>query len=54
MSGQSSWHSLAGSLIGSINFCAKHGLGAEIEVIRTDQINEEYERDISSDVRTGS
>jgi uncharacterized zinc-type alcohol dehydrogenase-like protein len=49
---------LAGSMIGSIaetqemlNFCAEHGLGAEIEVIRADQINEAYERVISSDVR---
>jgi uncharacterized zinc-type alcohol dehydrogenase-like protein len=50
--------SLAGSLIGSIaetqemlNFCAEHGFGAEIEVIRADQINEAYERVINSDVR---
>jgi alcohol dehydrogenase (NADP+) len=49
---------LAGSMIGSIaetqemlNFCAERGLGAEIEVIRADQINEAYERVISSDVR---
>jgi uncharacterized zinc-type alcohol dehydrogenase-like protein len=49
---------LAGSMIGSVaetqemlNFCAEHGLGAEIEVIRADQINEAYERVISSDVR---
>ncbi|KQX58961.1 MULTISPECIES: NAD(P)-dependent alcohol dehydrogenase [unclassified Streptomyces] len=49
---------LAGSMIGSIaetqemlDFCAAHGLGAEIEVIRADQINEAYERVIASDVR---
>ena len=49
---------LAGSMIGSIaetqemlNFCAERGLGAEIEVISADQINEAYERVIGSDVR---
>ena len=49
---------LAGSMIGGIaetqemlDFCAEHGLGAEIEVIRADQINEAYERITSSDVR---
>ncbi|GAA1355699.1 NAD(P)-dependent alcohol dehydrogenase [Streptomyces beijiangensis] len=49
---------LAGSMIGGIaetqamlDFCALHGLGAEIEVIRADQINEAYERVINSDVR---
>ncbi|MGW2257355.1 NAD(P)-dependent alcohol dehydrogenase [Streptomyces sp. NPDC001780] len=49
---------LAGSMIGGIaetqemlDFCAKHGFGAEIEVIRADQINEAYERVLSSDVR---
>ncbi|MER6095186.1 NAD(P)-dependent alcohol dehydrogenase [Streptomyces sp. NPDC001728] len=49
---------LAGSMIGSIaetqemlDFCATHGLGAEIELIRADQINEAYERVIASDVR---
>jgi uncharacterized zinc-type alcohol dehydrogenase-like protein len=34
-----------------LNFCAEHGFGAEIEVIRADQINEAYERVINSDVR---
>ncbi|MFI9615588.1 NAD(P)-dependent alcohol dehydrogenase [Streptomyces sp. NPDC052023] len=50
--------SLAGSSIGGIqetqemlDFCAAHGLGAEIELIRADQINEAYERVLASDVR---
>ncbi|MFE0644240.1 NAD(P)-dependent alcohol dehydrogenase [Streptomyces sp. NPDC058877] len=49
---------LAGSMIGGIaetqemlDFCAEHGLGAEIELIRADQINEAYERIVHSDVR---
>jgi alcohol dehydrogenase (NADP+) len=49
---------LAGSGIGGIretqemlDFCAEHGLGAEIERIRADQINEAYERVLASDVR---
>ncbi|MFD3947356.1 NAD(P)-dependent alcohol dehydrogenase [Streptomyces sp. NPDC058579] len=49
---------LAGSAIGGIaetqemlDFCAEHGLGAEIELIRADQINEAYERVLASDVR---
>lgn len=49
---------LAGSMIGGIaetqemlDFCAEHGLGSEIEVIRADQINEAYERVVASDVR---
>ncbi|MGW2562509.1 NAD(P)-dependent alcohol dehydrogenase [Streptomyces sp. NPDC001514] len=49
---------LAGSGIGGLpetqemlDFCAEHGLGAEIEVIRADQINEAYERVLASDVR---
>ncbi|MEE1756244.1 NAD(P)-dependent alcohol dehydrogenase [Streptomyces sp. SP18CS02] len=49
---------LAGSMIGGIaetqemlDFCAEHGLGAEIELIRADQINEAYERVLKSDVR---
>ncbi|MFE3643378.1 NAD(P)-dependent alcohol dehydrogenase [Streptomyces sp. NPDC059169] len=49
---------LAGSMIGGIpetqemlDFCAEHNLGAEIEVIRADQINEAYERVLASDVR---
>ena len=49
---------LAGSTIGSIretqemlDFCAEHKLGAEIEVISAEQINDAYERVLSSDVR---
>ncbi|WP_030788538.1 NAD(P)-dependent alcohol dehydrogenase [Streptomyces sp. NRRL S-920] len=49
---------LAGSGIGGIretqemlDFCAAHGLGSEIELIRADQINEAYERVLASDVR---
>lgn len=49
---------LAGSGIGGIqetqemlDFCAEHGFGAEIELIRADQINEAYERVLASDVR---
>ncbi|MFE7774068.1 NAD(P)-dependent alcohol dehydrogenase [Streptomyces sp. NPDC057445] len=49
---------LAGSGIGGLpetqemlDFCAEHGLGAEIEVIRADEINEAYERVLASDVR---
>ncbi|GAA2509977.1 NAD(P)-dependent alcohol dehydrogenase [Streptomyces longisporus] len=49
---------LAGSMIGGIaetqemlDFCAEHGFGAEIEVISADQINEAYERVLTSDVR---
>jgi uncharacterized zinc-type alcohol dehydrogenase-like protein len=50
--------SFAGSLIGSIretqemlDFCAEHGIGADIEVIGADQINEAWERVLKSDVR---
>lgn len=50
--------SFAGSQIGGIeetqemlNFCAEHGIGAEIEVIAAEQINEAYERVMKSDVR---
>ncbi len=50
--------SYAGSAIGGIretqemlNFCAQHGLGAEIEVIGTDKVNNAYERVLASDVR---
>jgi uncharacterized zinc-type alcohol dehydrogenase-like protein len=48
----------AGSMIGGIaqtqemlDFCAKHKLGAEIEVISADKIDEAYERVVASDVR---
>ena len=50
--------SFAGSMIGGIretqemlNFCAEHHLGAEIEVIQAEKINEAYERVLASDVR---
>ncbi|MGM7778301.1 NAD(P)-dependent alcohol dehydrogenase [Arthrobacter sp. KNU-44] len=50
--------SFAGSAIGGIretqemlDFCAEHGLGAEIEVIPADKINDAYERVLASDVR---
>jgi uncharacterized zinc-type alcohol dehydrogenase-like protein len=50
--------SFAGSAIGSIretqemlDFCAEHGIGAEIEVVSADQVNEAWERVLASDVR---
>jgi len=50
--------SFAGSMIGGIDetqqmldFCAEHGIGAEIEVISADQVNEAYDRVLASDVR---
>ena len=50
--------SLAGSKIGGIaqtqemlDFCAEHGLGAEVEVIRGDQIDAAWDRVVASDVR---
>lgn len=50
--------SLAGSLIGGIketqdmlDFCGKHGIGSDIEVIPIEKINEAYERMIKGDVR---
>jgi uncharacterized zinc-type alcohol dehydrogenase-like protein len=50
--------SFAGSAIGGIaetqemlDFCAEHGIGAEIEVIPAEQVNEAYERVLASDVR---
>ncbi|HST85716.1 MAG TPA: NAD(P)-dependent alcohol dehydrogenase [Kineosporiaceae bacterium] len=49
---------LAGSMIGGIaetqemlDFCAEHGIGAEIERIAASEINEAYERVLTSDVR---
>ncbi len=49
---------LAGSLIGGIpetqemlDFCAEHGIVADIELIRADQVNEAYERMIRGDVK---
>ena len=50
--------SLAGSLIGGIaqtqemlDFCARHGIVADIEMIRMDEINEAYERMLKGDVK---
>jgi uncharacterized zinc-type alcohol dehydrogenase-like protein len=50
--------SIAGSLIGGIaetqemlDFCAEHGIGAEIELITASQINEAYEWLLAGDVR---
>ncbi|WP_116244245.1 NAD(P)-dependent alcohol dehydrogenase [Nocardiopsis sp. FIRDI 009] len=50
--------SLVGSMIGGIpqtqemlDFCAEHGLGAEIEVIRAEEVNEAWRRVVDSDVR---
>jgi len=50
--------SFAGSMIGGIaltqemlDFCAQHGIGAEVEVISADMVNEAYERVLASDVR---
>lgn len=34
-----------------LDFCAEHGLGAEIELIEASQVNEAYERVLGSDVR---
>ena len=48
----------SGSLIGGIketqemlDFCAKHNIVSEIELIRADQINDAYERLLKSDVK---
>jgi uncharacterized zinc-type alcohol dehydrogenase-like protein len=50
--------SFAGSVIGGIpetqemlDFCAEHGLGADIEIITADDIDTAYERVLASDVR---
>ena len=50
--------SLAGSLIGGIaetqemlDFCGKHGITADVEVIAMDTINEAYERMLKGDVK---
>jgi len=49
---------LAGSLIGGIretqemlDFCADHGITADIELVRIQQVNEAYERMLRSDVK---
>ncbi|KXV52217.1 hydroxyacid dehydrogenase, partial [Gluconobacter japonicus] len=50
--------SLAGSAIGGIqetqemlDFCGKHNITSDIEVIRMDEINEAYDRVLRSDVK---
>jgi uncharacterized zinc-type alcohol dehydrogenase-like protein len=50
--------SIAGSLIGGIpetqemlDFCAEHGIVADIEMIRAEEINDAYERMLKGDVR---
>jgi uncharacterized zinc-type alcohol dehydrogenase-like protein len=50
--------SFAGSMIGGIaetqemlDFCAEHGIAAEIELIQAQQVNDAYERVLASDVR---
>ncbi len=49
---------LAGSLIGGIpetqemlDFCGKHGLACDVELIRIQQVNDAYERMLRSDVK---
>ena len=49
---------IAGSMIGGIpetqemlDFCARHGIVADIELVRADQINDAYERMLKGDVR---
>ena len=50
--------SLAGSMIGGIaltqemlDFCAEHGIAADVELISADRVNDAYERVLASDVR---
>ena len=50
--------SMAGSKIGGIretqemlDFCAEHGLGAEVEVISVDDVDKAWDRVVDSDVR---
>ncbi|MBB2747007.1 UNVERIFIED_ORG: putative zinc-type alcohol dehydrogenase-like protein [Microbispora rosea subsp. rosea] len=50
--------SFAGSMIGGIaetqemlDFCAEHRIGADVELISADRINEAYQRVLASDVR---
>jgi uncharacterized zinc-type alcohol dehydrogenase-like protein len=50
--------SIAGSLIGGLpetqemlDFCAKHDITCDVEMIRMDQINDAYERMLKSDVK---
>lgn len=49
---------IAGSLIGGIaetqemlNFCGKHGITSDIEMIKMPEINDAYERLLKSDVK---
>jgi uncharacterized zinc-type alcohol dehydrogenase-like protein len=49
---------IAGSLIGGIaetqemlDFCGKHGITSDVEVIPVEKVNEAYERTVKSDVR---
>lgn len=49
---------IAGSLIGGIketqemlDFCGKHNITSDVEMIRMEEINEAYERMIRSDVK---
>ncbi len=50
--------SFAGSMIGGIaltqemlDFCAEHGIAADVEVIAAEKVNDAYERVLASDVR---
>jgi uncharacterized zinc-type alcohol dehydrogenase-like protein len=50
--------SLAGSMIGGVaelqemlNFCGEHNIVSDIEVIKSDYINQAYERTVASDVK---
>ena len=50
--------SIAGSMIGGIketqemlNFCGKHNIVSEVEVVNPDYINQAYERTVASDVK---
>jgi len=50
--------SIAGSMIGGIpetqemlDFCAEHGIVADIELIRADEINQAYERMLKGDIK---
>jgi uncharacterized zinc-type alcohol dehydrogenase-like protein len=50
--------SYAGSLIGGIaetqemlDFCAEHGVAADVELVRADQLNEAYDRMVAGDVK---
>ena len=50
--------SVAGSLIGGIaetqellDFCGKHAIASDVEVIRIQEVNEAFERMLRSDVK---